>query len=172
MPKGEDLVSLPNRHPYIRVADMTDGMIIRIQNNFMYVEDNIFSEISRYIVNSGDIIISIVGTIGKINLVDDSLDQASLTENCYKIVSTINPYIFCFLKSTIGSKKIEEGIVGGVQAKLPLYNVESIRIPLPDIGLLKDFDEQFSVISKTIKNLSEELTHLRKLQSLLTSKLA
>lgn len=172
LPKGEELIDVPTSHPYIRVADMVDGMIVRLQSDFLYVEEIVYPDISRYIVNEGDIIISIVGTIGKINIIDASLHNANLTENCYKIASDINPYIYCFLKSSNGAKRIEEGIVGGVQAKLPLYNVEAIKIPIPTNDVIKDFNNKFSTIENNIKLLSRETSHLRTLLSLLTSKLS
>lgn len=172
LPKGEELIDVPTSHPYIRVADMVDGMIVRLQSDFLYVGEIVYPDISRYIVNEGDIIISIVGTIGKINIIDASLHNANLTENCYKIASDINPYIYSFLKSSNGAKRIEEGIVGGVQAKLPLYNVEAIKIPIPTNDVIIDFNNKFSTIENNIKLLSRETSHLRTLLSLLTSKLS
>ena len=83
LPLGSQLTVLKNAHPYIRVRDMTKRIIPR--GNLLYVPDEIFPLIKRYIVDSGDIIISIVGTIGLISVIDDNLNNASLTENCAKI---------------------------------------------------------------------------------------
>lgn len=68
LPKGEELVDTPNSHPYIRVADMCNERFVSLNDDFQYVEDDVQKEIKRYIVNAGDVIISIVGTIAMLTL--------------------------------------------------------------------------------------------------------
>jgi type I restriction enzyme S subunit len=85
LPKGKSLQEIQNAHPYIRVSDMGNRIIDK--SKLLYVPDKIFTSISRYIVNAGDIILSIVGTIGLISQVTAELDNASLTENCVKFTN-------------------------------------------------------------------------------------
>ena len=80
LPKGKLLTTSKTNHPYIRITDF-DGFKINL-NNIQYVEDDVQQSISRYIVNSGDIIISNVGTLGLVAVVPPELDNANLTENC------------------------------------------------------------------------------------------
>ena len=66
LPKGVNLITTPNNHPYIRVRDLNSICVAQLNNEYEYVDDETQKSISRYIVNSNDIIISIVGTISKI----------------------------------------------------------------------------------------------------------
>ena len=87
LPKGEELQLTKNSHPYIRVADMCHTKHIILNSAFQYVGDDIQRLIKQYIVNTDDIILSIVGTIGNVNVIDDTLNMANLTENCVKLVN-------------------------------------------------------------------------------------
>ena len=48
----------------------------------LYIDDETRSNISRYVVNTGDLIVSVVGTIGLTAYIGKTLDEANLTENC------------------------------------------------------------------------------------------
>lgn len=91
-------------------------------------------QIARYIVSEGDVIISIVGTIGLTAIIDASLDKANLTENCDKLTNFngVNPlWVYLYLNSTGGKAAITEATVGAVQAKLPLKNIQALHLPVP-----------------------------------------
>lgn len=174
LPKGEELVDTPNSHPYIRVADMCDERFVLLNDDFQYVEDEVQKEIKRYIVNAGDVIISIVGTIGNVNIVDETLDNANLTENCVKLVNlqgVSSYYLYELLKSSKGIDAINEGIVGGVQSKLPLYNIERIPVILADKKTMDDFSHQSAVLSDSIRLKMRENISLKSTQALLLSKM-
>ena len=174
LPKGEELVDTPNSHPYIRVADMCDERFVLLNDDFQYVEDEVQKEIKRYIVNAGDVIISIVGTIGNVNIVDETLDNANLTENCVKLVNlqgVSSYYLYALLTSPKGIDAINEGIVGGVQSKLPLYNIERIPVVLADKETMDDFSHQSAVLSDSIRLKMRENISLKSMQALLLSKM-
>ena len=133
LPKGVNLITTPNLHPYIRVRDLNDVVFASLSANYEYVDDETQKTISRYITSTGDVLISIVGTIGLTAIVDKSLDKANLTENCVKVTNLrgVSPeYLILFLRSQNGVKEIQKGTVGAVQAKLPIKNIQSINIPL------------------------------------------
>ncbi len=99
-----------------------------------YVPDITFPEISRYIVNTNDLIISIVGTIGLVSIIDGYFNNASQTENCAKLSGLDEcdaKYLYYFLRSNTGQAQIKSATVGAVQAKLPLYNIEKINVYWP-----------------------------------------
>ena len=90
LPKGVNLISTPNSHPYIRVRDLNNQRMLELNSDYEFVDDETQKQIARYIVQKGDIILSIVGTIGLVAIVGESLDNANLTENCVKILSLIH----------------------------------------------------------------------------------
>ena len=148
LPKGKMLVQYKTAHPYIKVKDM-EFKTIEINSTFEYVEEDIFQSIKRYTVESGKVILSIVGTIGNVSIVGDTLNNASLTENCVKFDCNkmlLSKYLFYFLCSRKGQIEIQNGVVGTTQPKLPIYNIEKININVPSI-------EQQQHIVNTISSL-------------------
>ena len=166
LPKGINLITSPNKHPYIRVRDLNGEKTLELNSNYEYVDDVTQKTISRYTVEKGDIVLSIVGTIGLIGIVGESLDGANLTENCVKLTSLQSidkDYLYYFLKSSKGQQEIRKGTVGAVQAKLPIKNIQAIELELPDIetqfkivSILKALDDKISLNNKINKNLERQ----------------
>jgi len=138
LPKGVNLITTPNSHPYIRVRDLNNRHTLELNADFEYVDEETQKNIARYIVDRGDIVLSIVGTIGLVAIVGDSLHHANLTENCVKLtqLNGVNrDYLYYFLKSELGQAEIAKGTVGAVQAKLPIKNIQAIEVVLPSLEL-------------------------------------
>ena len=168
LPKGHTLTSIKNKHPYIKVKDMVPSKLLKLNDNFEYIEEDTYNKISNYIVNEGDLIISIVGTIGLTNIIDSSLNLANLTENCAKITNPKKDfnlsYIYYFFNSENGLNLINGSTVGAVQKKLPIKNIRSMKIPLPDIStqnkivkLLSNIDEKIAINQEINHNLISQI---------------
>ena len=129
LPKGELLKTEATPHPYIRVRDIGPNRRLSVNDGFEYVSRAVQQQIQRYTVRAGDVIISIVGSIGLLAVIDLSLDGANLTENCAKIVdldSVDGDFLYYYLSSDLGQDEIRKRTVGAVQAKLPLKNIADI----------------------------------------------
>ena len=169
LPKGSDLTQMPNSHPYIRVRDM-GNRYLPIEE-IEYVPNDIFPTIKNYIVNKGDVILSIVGSVGLVSMVNKEFDKANLTENCVKILPKDslldNYFLYYFLKSNIGQNEINKKIVGAVQPKLPIYNINEILISLPNLPtqtaiaeILSSLDDKIELnnqINKDLEALAQAL---------------
>ena len=165
LPKGVNLQTEKNTHPYIRIRDLGTSKTLELNENYEYVDDNTQRMISRYIVNTGDILISIVGTIGLVGVVGKSLNCANLTENCVKLVN-INgidkEYLYYYLISQFGQNEIKKGTVGAVQPKLPIKNIQGIEIQYPKnidtqkkiAKILSTIDDKIELNNKINNNLS------------------
>lgn len=166
LPKGINLITKPNSHPYIRVRDLNGKKTLELDGSFEFVDDETQKAISRYIVTGGDIVLSIVGTIGLVSVVGDSLNEANLTENCVKLTSLSGvdrDYLYYYLKSSYGQQEIARGTVGAVQAKLPIKNIQDISIPLPDevtqrkiADILSSLDAKIEVDQRINDNLQQQ----------------
>jgi len=166
LPKGINLITKPNPHPYIRVRDLNGKKTLELDGSFEFVDDETQKAISRYIVTGGDIVLSIVGTIGLVSVVGDSLNEANLTENCVKLTSLSGidrDYLYYYLKSSYGQQEIARGTVGAVQAKLPIKNIQDISIPLPDevtqrkiADILSSLDAKIEVKNQVNDNLEQQ----------------
>lgn len=166
LPKGTNLITTPNSHPYIRVRDLNNQSTLELNDDFEYVDDETQKSISRYIVEAGDIVLSIVGTIGLVAIIGESLHKANLTENCVKLTQldgVDRDYLYYFLKSGLGQAEIAKGTVGAVQAKLPIKNIQNIDVILPDIetqkrisSILRSIDDKISTNQKINNNLQQQ----------------
>lgn len=154
LPKGINLITAPNSHPYIRVRDLNNRRMLELNSDYEYVDDETQKSIERYIVDRGNIILSIVGTIGLVAIVGETLHKANLTENCVKIVPTDDvdrDFLYYYLKSPAGQAAIARGTVGAVQAKLPIKNIQDIDIWLPEIIEQKRIASVLSCIDEIIE---------------------
>lgn len=175
LPKGKELNDEKNGNPYIKVADMSKSKFLILNDKFQYVESKVQKIISRYVVSQGDVIISIVGTVGLLNIIHETLNKANLTENCMKLTNMQKmnaDFLYHFLSSSIGQQVIETRTVGGVQGKLPMYNIQAIPIIYPMEKLLSKFEKIISGINSSLKNCTSQNAKLSSLKDLLLSKLA
>ena len=126
------------------MRDLNDVVFASLSADYEYVDNETQKLISRYITSVGDVLISIVGTIGLTAIVDKSLDNANLTENCVKVTNLKNitpEYLLLYLRSSAGIGAITKGTVGAVQLKLPIKNIQAIQIPLlpePELAALNE----------------------------------
>ena len=161
LPKGETLIKEKTKHPYIRIRDIVGG---KIAEDLLFISDNVFEEISKYIVNEEDIIISNVGTIGRVAQIPKRLNNANLTENCVKLVNVSEDisrdFIYYFLSSGNGQSEIFSNTVGAVQPKLPIYGIGNIRMRIPPLPeqkaiaeVLSSFDDKIELLRKQNKTL-------------------
>lgn len=175
LPADCELLDTPTKHPYIRVRDVGNSRYVCITDQFQYIDEETHSAISRYIVNTGDIVISIVGTIGLLGKVHSSLDKANLTENCVKfadihtVTSDYLYYTLCYKKQI---KEIELLTVGAVQAKLPMYNIQSMKILVPPAKVIEDFQNRMDVLNEQIEANTVEIQKLLDLQAVLLAKMS
>lgn len=160
LPKGVNLITTPNNHPYIRVRDLNNICVAQLNSSYEYVDEETQKSISRYIVNSNDVIVSIVGTIGLTAIIGNTLNNANLTENCVKLTNLkkISPeFLLLFLRSKVGQDAIINSSVGAVQAKLPIKNIQAIKVPIMS-------DKEFnSYINSIFKNIASNILENEKL---------
>jgi len=175
LPKGKTLVKDKTNYPYTRIANLGSFKYTFLSEGFEYLNENTQKQISKYTVSINDLIISIVGTIGVVKIIDSSLDGANLTENCMKVIDLEKvsvDYLYYYLNSKIGQKEIENRTVGGVQGKLPMYNIESLRIICPNRTIMTKFDKLVKSISNTQKSYIFEFVKLFQIRDILLAKMA
>ena len=147
LPKGTPWSEEPTDHRYIRATDIKDGIVLT--ENLVYVADDVWPVISKYVVNQDDVVITIAGTIGQVGVIPTSLEGVNLTENAAKIVVNKKLVRSNYLSMLLGSSHyqldIDSKTKKTTQPKLGLNMINSIEIPLPDLA---EQDEIFSVVSQ------------------------
>ena len=99
--------------------------------------------IRNYTVASGDVIIAIVGiTSGEIAIIGETLDGANLTENCVKLTNyngITAEYLYCYWQYLRKNGGIDPLLVGAAQPKLPMYNIQSVPVIIPDDATMDNY---------------------------------
>lgn len=175
LPLDSYLIENRNSHPYIRIRDIKENCFVMLNNEFLYVDDETQKEIARYITETNDLLISIVGTIGLTALVHKSLDKANLTENCVKLTKMKNlipEYVLIYLRSKTGQYAISQATVGAVQAKLPLKNIQNLDIPFFEDSIMKEYNDFLRKTFICISNNLEEIIQLQAFKQLVISRIS
>ncbi len=152
LPNGHTFLIDKTNHPYIKVGDIDD--INNKKYKLSYINEETFKHIKNYIVRTDDLIMSSIGSVGKLLIIPNELDGANLTENCVKLIPNdkLNKkYLLLFLKS-VKDELIKIGNLGNCQPKLGIYQIQDLLIPVP---LLKVQEE----IIKKIEQLESETSH-------------
>lgn len=136
LPKGEVLTSEDTGYPYIRAGQLKDGTVSK--SGQLFVSSHAQSQISRYIVKSGDVYITIVGAcIGDAGVIPDRCNDFNLTENAAKIcdfkVPLSSKYLAAWLRSQHLQQLIQYEIKSGAQGKLALKRIKELPVPYPPI---------------------------------------
>ena len=175
LPADAELLDDPTEHPYIRVRDIGASRYVCLTDQFQYIDDETHQAIARYIVDTDDIVISIVGTIGLIGKIHSTLNKANLTENCVRLtgVKGVTPdYLYYTLCMKKNNREIELLTVGAVQAKLPMYNIQSIDIIIPPNDLIRRFQDRMDIFNSQIEANSLETQRLEELRNVLLAKIS
>ena len=175
LPADAELLDDPTEHPYIRVRDVGASRYVCLTDQFQYIDDETHQAIARYIVDTDDIVISIVGTIGLIGKIHSTLNKANLTENCVRLtgVKGVTPdYLYYTLCMKKNNREIELLTVGAVQAKLPMYNIQLIDIIIPPDDLIRRFQDRMDIFNSQIEANSLETQRLEELRNVLLAKIS
>lgn len=162
LPKGEVVSELISNNKYIRVRDITGNMLN--SKDVQYITDEASKKIKNYRVQTRDIIISVVGTVGSIAEIPHELNGAYLTENCDNLLVDericLKKYLKHYLISQYGQEQVIANTVGSTQPKLPIYGIENFDIVLPDINIqnkivkiLDAFDNKILINNQINDNL-------------------
>ena len=153
IPAGRKLTTENTGHVYIRVSDMKDGTVI--QKGLLYVPEDVFGSISKYIIKKEDVFITVAGTIGRIGKIPPELDGANLTENADRLVfSSLNQdWMIFLLQSPFIQNQIAEVTTKVGQPKLAIARIEKLLIPLPTLDEQARIVEQITAIFSQMEKL-------------------
>lgn len=164
LPIGVTFATRVTKYPYIRARDIKNGRIDT--DELVYLEQDVQKKIKKYIIKTGDIAITVAGTVGDVAFADENVNGYNLTENAVRLTNFKNDvnvkYVFyvLFQKQYHDLMELISGAVA--QPKLGIYKLGKIRIELPDIvtqtkiaSILSAYDELIENNNKRIKILEQ-----------------
>lgn len=166
IPKDMDFVTFETEHPYIRARDIKKGKINI--DDLIYLEDYVFQKIKRYIINSGDIAITIVGaSVGDTGYASENVDGYNLTENAVRLTNFKNNVDSKFLHYVLAQKQYHDymQLIAGAaaQPKLGMYKVKRIKVELPNLEKQKKIADILSAYDNLIENNNKRIKLLEQM---------
>lgn len=156
--------------PMLRIQDLKGG-IIREDCSFHLISKSLSDQYRRTELEGGELVISLVGTVGLVARVPSSLAGANVHRNLGVISLKsveLNEYL-CSLMQLPHFKIILDKISkGGVHALLNLADLKEVEIMLPDMALVFKFTEIKKLTQKML--LSFDLFSDRELFSSLSQR--
>lgn len=134
--------------PYIRVTDVKN-LKVNI-DSAAKISKEIHQEIQNYQLKKDDIVITIVGTIGEVGILEKNVNVCDFTENIARVrtkdESVLPRFILHYLDSEFGRLQTEKFSVGSLQYKLSLQSCRNIEIYLPILSDDYDISEQKKIL--------------------------
>ncbi len=136
-----------------------------------FIDEKKFNEMKRFELNSGDLIMSCSGTMGKIAIVPENIKKGIINQALLKLtpskkISTV------FLKLWMQSENFQESLKeysGGaaIQNVASVAILKQIEIPLPTLPeqqrIVSILDEAFAAIAKAKANAEQNLQNAKEL---------
>ena len=150
-----DFTTNMTNYPYIRARDIKGG---KIQiDDLIFIDEDVFNKIKKYIIKSGDIAITIVGaSVGDVAYAQKEVDGFNLTENAVRLTEFNNivngKYLFYVLSQEQYHEYMQTVAGGAAQPKLGIYKVERIKVVLPVIEVQNRIVKYLSCIDNAIEN--------------------
>lgn len=172
LPAGHDFSIEPTPYRYIRARDIKSGKITL--DDTPYIDEGTRQRIKKYIINAGDIAITIVANIGDIGYANKDCDGINLTENAVRLTSfdenVVYPkYLAYYLAQPFIKTYMENLAAGAAQSKLGIYKIEKMKVELPRLSIQKEivriidkFDRLIEFNRNRIKTLEQMAENLYK----------
>jgi type I restriction enzyme S subunit len=126
----------PNGVPYVRPTEIVEDQIQT--NKLRRTTPSIAAEYTRSQLRPGDVLISIVGTIGKIAIVPAELDGANITQSSARIrpdSRILAPdFLASLLRAPILRQQYEKLMLGTGVPRLNIAHVRALALPIPPLN--------------------------------------
>ena len=126
-----------------------------------YIDEERYKSLENCAVQAGDVLISLVGTYGRLLIIPEKFEPGIINPRLMKITfdkKKVNPLYFqYFFQSDSLKKALSENTHGGTMDILNLGIVRKLTIPLPPLSLQNEFvdftcqvDKSKSVVKKSL----------------------
>ena len=165
----------PNGNLMIRAKDYSFGW--QPIESIYRVSDKMHQSYKRSQVRKGDVLLTIVGSIGNTAIVPEDLEGANITQQTARLSFDEHDanFFYSIMSSRIGKKEIYRYAKSGVQPSLNLADIAKFKVPVPPLPeqqkiakILSTWDKAISTTERLIHNSTQQKKAL--MQQLLTGK--
>ena len=150
--------------PYVRPTEIVEDVID--VPSIRRTSPAIAAKYKRSVLKPNDIILSIVGTIGKVALVPPDLDGGNITQSSVRIRVrsdiTSSRYIAWALRSPLLTRQFDQHRLGTAVPRLNVAHVRALRVPIPP---LEEQEQIVAEIEKQFTRLEAGVAGLRRVQA-------
>lgn len=161
-------------YPLVTSQNLAPFYIDKINTNKISETD--YKKINeRSIVETNDILMSMIGTVGNVSLVTDSIVKFAIKN--VALIKTSNALIYrnwilCFLKSKSFRSWMNESLNGSTQQYVSLGEIRKITMKIPNKESIALFNEKMDKIFNEIIYGVNEIIELQKLRDLIVSQIS
>ncbi|MBF2719409.1 restriction endonuclease subunit S [Psychrobacter sp. NG254] len=165
----------PNGNLMIRAKDYSFGW--QPIESIYRVSDKMHQSYKRSQVRKGDVLLTIVGSIGNTAIVPEDLEGANITQQTARLSFDEHDanFFYSVMSSETGKKEIYRYAKSGVQPSLNLADIAKFKVPVPPFPeqqkiakILSTWDKAISITERLIDNSTQQKKAL--MQQLLTGK--
>ena len=151
-----------NGVPVIKVKDIVGGRIV--QDNLLLTDRRIDRQYRRSRLRSGDLVITIRGTTGRLAVVPPELDGANITQDTARVrLSDDHSARFCFycLQSESAQGQIALHTIGQAVKGINIGDVKRLLLGMPSLHEQERLANRFEGLEKTTHATSRALAKLK-----------
>ncbi|WP_180152920.1 MULTISPECIES: restriction endonuclease subunit S [unclassified Acinetobacter] len=161
-----------NGIPLLQIKDLSNGQVS--SQDLHLISKELDEEYKRSRILKNDILISLVGTIGRVAKFELST-PANIHRNLGRVRTDYHEFIFHFLNSDVALKLMGDSSSGSSQSALNLSTLRAMKVPFPPFKeqqkiaqILSTWDQAISTTEKMLENSQQQKRAL--MQQLLMGK--
>lgn len=146
----------------IRIANVQKGIIVDDQPAFYPLSTQ--SEIDKYILNEGDILMSLTGNVGRVGILQKEMLPAALNQRvaCLRMSdnSLYSKFFFHYLNSDLFEQKCIASAKGIAQLNMSTEWLKEQFIPIPPLSIQRSIVAELDLLHSVISKKKEQLREL------------
>ena len=154
--------------PVIKVKDIAGGKID--ESSLLLTSPQLDEMYRRSRLRTGDLLMTIRGTTGRVALVPESLDQANITQDTARLSISnkdTRDFLYHSLQSHDMQRQIQNHTIGQAVQGINIEEVRKLTIPLPPVGEQRVITRALSACDKVIEFTQTVIAQTRTLKTAL-----
>jgi type I restriction enzyme, S subunit len=158
----------PGGVPYVRPTEIVEDVIDL--SSIRRTTPAIAAKYKRSVLNPDDVILSIVGTIGKVAVVPLDLDGGNITQSSVRVrprSEVVSPrYVAWVLRSPVLRRQFDKHRLGTAVPRLNVAHVRALRVPIPPLPeqrrIVAEIEKQFTRLEAGVAALRRVQANLKR----------